>query len=98
MTARKINGLDELKKGRFGIFEPSADSQIIASDSLDLALIPSLVCDKKGRRIGFGGGYYDRYFKKTDKAKKIILCPSDMMKKRVPNAPFDLLGDMVVYS
>ena len=95
MTAREISSLDDLKSGSFGILEPSEDSTIIPKEEIDLAVIPSLLCDTKGRRVGFGGGYYDRYLMKT-KMFKVILCPSEMIKKRLPVTSFDIKADLVL--
>ena len=95
MTARKIDGMECLRKGRFGVLEPDADSETVSPLDIDIAVIPSLVCDRRGRRVGFGGGYYDRYLNKS-RIKKIILCPADMYVKKVPREPFDIRGDMVI--
>ena len=96
MTAKRIETLEGLQKGRFGIHEPGENSELVPPERIDLTVIPSLLCDKKGRRIGYGGGYYDRYLSGNKRIKKIILCPKDMIKKRIPNAPFDLAADKVI--
>ena len=96
MSARRITSLEELKKGRYGVMEPYEDSEVVEPDDIDLALIPSLVCDSKCRRIGFGGGYYDRFLKKR-RMTKVMLCPPAMMKKRIASGMFDQHGDMVIY-
>ncbi len=49
----------ELKKGRFGIPEP-AEPVFAAEDELDLILVPGVAFDRVGRRVGHGGGFYDR--------------------------------------
>jgi 5-formyltetrahydrofolate cyclo-ligase len=42
------------------ILEP-LENKVIAAEDLDLVLVPMLVCDLNGNRVGFGKGYYDRY-------------------------------------
>ena len=46
----------------FGIKEPC--SEPVAPDILDLIIVPALMVDKNGYRLGYGGGFYDRFLKK----------------------------------
>lgn len=49
----------ELKKGRFGIPEPAVPD-FAGENEIDLILVPGVAFDRAGRRIGRGGGFYDR--------------------------------------
>lgn len=51
---------DKLQTGKYGILEPLPDSPLIDTTSVDLILVPSVMLDRTGYRLGYGGGYYDR--------------------------------------
>lgn len=59
----KVSSIKNLEKSKFGIMEPEINSEeIIAKDAH--VLVPLIGLDKNKKRLGFGGGYYDRYFGK----------------------------------
>lgn len=55
-----IHSLEEVKEGTFGVLEPVSNQQVSPSE-IDLLVIPMLAYDDNYHRIGYGGGYYDRY-------------------------------------
>jgi 5-formyltetrahydrofolate cyclo-ligase len=62
MVAVPIRNLaDDLKKGFFNVLEPMAQLQPVSHQEIDLVIVPGLVYDREGYRIGYGGGYYDKY-------------------------------------
>jgi 5-formyltetrahydrofolate cyclo-ligase len=53
---------EELSKGQYGILEPLSSAPLIALKEVDLMLVPAVACDRRGYRLGYGGGFYDRLF------------------------------------
>ena len=62
MTFRYVKALDELEKGVYNIPCPSAFAEEVAGERT-LCIVPALAYDEQGYRIGYGGGYYDRFLK-----------------------------------
>lgn len=60
MDFYRIHGKEELRAGYKGIPEPSADCPKAETEE-SVILVPGAVFDRRGYRIGYGGGYYDRY-------------------------------------
>lgn len=51
----------QLKKTSFGLLEPQGDLEVVDTSQIDLIHVPGLAFTTEGYRIGYGGGYYDRY-------------------------------------
>ena len=100
MMAVKINNLDfnnEFIKNKYGIYEPKSNCEIKPGD-IDLIIVPMVASDTKLNRIGYGGGYYDRFLLKTN-AYKIGLCYDFQLIKDalLPTEDTDIKMDMVIY-
>ncbi|AKP65931.1 5-formyltetrahydrofolate cyclo-ligase [Levilactobacillus koreensis JCM 16448] len=63
------------ERSKFGLLEP-VDGEIIAPDQFDLIVVPGLIFAATRERLGFGGGYYDRYLPKTTGFKVALALPA----------------------
>ena len=86
-----------LAPGRFGLREPPATAPEIPVDELDVVVVPGLAFDAEGRRLGFGGGYYDGAFGASGKRPALIgLCYEFQLVARCPADDGDVPVDVVV--
>ena len=96
MDFQQIWSLDDLKPARFGLLEPVLDKGlVIAPEDVDLVMVPGLAFDRAGNRLGFGGGYYDRYLARCE-AMKIGLAYAFQVVDAVPVENFDVPMDWLV--
>jgi 5-formyltetrahydrofolate cyclo-ligase len=65
LKAALIKDLSRLQPAAFGLMEPGPDAAILNPDQIDLIIAPGVAFDEKGRRLGHGAGYYDRFLSKT---------------------------------
>lgn len=94
MTNYLLNSETGILTNERGIPEP-VDGEEVSIANLDAILIPLLIADKQGNRIGYGGGYYDQLLKET-KAVKIGLCLSDPVDKIVQTDEWDIPLDHLI--
>ena len=95
MEFRRIDSLSDLRPGRYGILEPPENEEVIIPDAHTLCVCPSLCCDMRGFRLGFGGGYYDRYLADFP-GIAAALCYADSLIPEIEHGDFDIHTDLVV--
>ena len=93
MDFYKWSFYDPLKINKYGIPEPEAQSIIYP----DILLIPLVAFDKNLNRLGYGGGYYDRLFKKLSKKKKIIKIGLAHSIQEIDKVPIDIHDQKLDY-
>lgn len=88
MEAVRIYSLSDLVLSKFGIPEPKPEF-LSKNEKIDLAIVPGLAFDKSGARLGYGGGYYDRFLK-NNKIFSIGLCHKELLAEKLPKEDFDV--------
>ncbi len=94
----EIKNFDELEQKTFGILEPK-EGFIREFDikNLDLVIVPGIVFDEQGHRIGYGYGYYDRFLRKLKKnVKKIGFAYEFQLIDKIPQERHDVPLDIVI--
>ena len=87
-----VTSLDELETGAYGITEPSADAPVYdpdASQGSAVCFVPGLVYDRKGYRLGYGKGFYDRYLSRFSGCSLGVVY-SDYILPAVPRGRYDV--------
>jgi len=96
MVFVEVNDLMSLRKGAFGVLEPSGES-IIPVAALDLMVIPGLAFDRYGNRLGYGKGFYDRELHSVGFSGVLIgLCYRFQLVDRLPVEAHDVPVDHLV--
>jgi 5-formyltetrahydrofolate cyclo-ligase len=93
----EIGGLEQLEIDPWGLSSPPPghSAWIEALETIDLVIVPGIAFDARGRRLGFGGGYYDRFLAGI-RAPKIGLTYGCLMLDEVPHEAHDVAVDVVV--
>ncbi len=104
-----VRALDELKPGAYGIWEPPVGEEYLPDPKKRaLCLVPGLVYDQNGYRLGYGKGFYDRYFSKRDRTVPPALAEAkasvsligvvyqSCIAATLPHGKFDLTVDILV--
>lgn len=101
MDAVEITSFDNLIKSSYGILEPSMEVLQVNPNKLDLIVVPGVAFDRNGGRMGYGAGFYDRYFKKINKDNikrivKLALAYDFQVLEKVPMSVQDVPVDFII--
>ena len=97
MLLIKIDSLENLVTSSYGILEPIGDNNNFDVDKLDLLVMPGVAFDNSGNRIGYGGGYYDRFLEKNKtNAEKIALAYEFQILNSINNEKHDVNVDKII--
>lgn len=92
-----LEDLTQVSKGYAGIPEPIADAPV-AEDQQALVLMPGLAFDPQGHRIGYGGGFYDRFLAQEPHHPTLALCYEFQMQTHLDTEEFDIPVDTVLWA
>ena len=92
-----MTDLSLVEKGYANIPEPIADEPV-ADDPTALVLMPGLAFDPQGHRIGYGGGFYDRFLAQEPEHPTLALCYAFQMLPKLETEEFDIPVDCVLWA
>ena len=92
-----MEDLSRVEKGYAGIPEPIEDGPV-ADDETALVLMPGLAFDPQGHRIGYGGGFYDRFLADEPGHPTLALCYDFQMLPELETEEFDIPVDSVLWA
>lgn len=93
-----VTSLEQLVPASFNLLEPPKELPALTEDTIEasICIVPALLVDIKGYRLGYGAGFYDRFLS-TYPGKKICLAyHSNLSKVLLPHTEFDVPVDMVI--
>ena len=96
MQFYQITSFDELVPASMGLYEPNyLITKHIEHKYIDVCIVPGIVFDQRGFRIGYGGGYYDRFLPFFN-GKKISIAFDEQLVKEVPYEKHDIPIDLLI--
>jgi 5-formyltetrahydrofolate cyclo-ligase len=95
MHAYGIRSMNDLQKGKYGIPEPQKGCPPVLASEIDLIIVPCVCCSVEGFRLGYGGGFYDRWLENRS-APAVLLCFEKMLVPTVPLESHDQRVNILV--
>lgn len=94
MTFYILEDFSQLKPGYFGIPEPETGEAAQWEDAL--IIMPGVAFDRENHRVGYGGGFYDRFLEKHPGLRRMALAFGFQILKSVPVEPTDICPEIIV--
>lgn len=94
MIFYRLTDFAQLKEGYYGIPEPTEGEVVDWQDAL--MIMPGVAFDKANHRVGYGGGFYDRFLEKHPALIRVAVAFEFQILKQVPVEPTDILPQIIV--
>ncbi|MEG0962738.1 MAG: 5-formyltetrahydrofolate cyclo-ligase [Lachnospiraceae bacterium] len=94
MEFRQVVHSFDFCRGAYGIMEPTSKQNIAVPNPL--VLVPGLGFDKNGNRIGYGKGFYDRYFAQRKECQKVGIGYHCQLREEIPTDCYDIAMNLVI--
>ncbi len=85
---------DKLKISTFNICEPCSNP--VEADVVEVAIVPALMADENGYRLGYGKGFYDRFLSANPHIKTVLPIAKELFVKELPHDKFDVRIDFII--
>ena len=92
-----IDDLSKLKKGYFNILEPISNNIVISFNNT-VSITPGICFSKDKYRLGYGKGFYDKFYSRHEEIYKIGLCYQELLLDNIPYDNFDIKLDEIITS
>lgn len=96
MVFKKLLDVNQWVTSAWGIDEPSDSAELVASQNIDGVIVPGLAFDRRGYRLGRGGGYYDRFLENFKGLKLGVTFSEALSMEALPSEPHDQHLNIIV--
>jgi len=94
---RRVVSLDDLAPGSFGILEPRPETALVELSELELIILPGVAFDRRGHRLGYGKGFYDRALLVAGRAcRRVGVGYEFQLVDKLPTFDHDMQLDLLV--
>lgn len=94
MIFYRLTDFAQLEKGYFGIPEPARGETVQWEDAV--MIMPGVAFDRENHRVGYGGGFYDRFLEKHPHVKRVAVAFGFQIMPEVPTEPTDISPEVIV--
>lgn len=95
MSFYRYQGEEHLIPSNYGILEPDASCELVSPEEIDVIVVPLVAFDEKKHRIGYGGGFYDKFLPLTN-ALTIAIAYEEQKVENIIALPHDIALDLII--